>query len=368
MKRILYYIFIGLGVWLILFLGWEWWRSYPKVRLTPISFPESREARLDSLLSSSLSEFLIPGLAVGIIENEKVTYLKAFGFANLETKDSMSLQTHVPVASVSKIFTALAIANFALEHGISGDSLLNGILPEGQKLAEPFGQLSLRELLSHNSGISDPSGISSMLQNQEKRKLSNLPSLLKNPNPYRSTFAYADANFDLLGYLLEVTESKPFESLAKERVLLPAGMEKSLFVTTWPQDSFSIEGHQATFLWKRIQPKKLRLARSPSPSSGLVLTPMDLSKALLHLSRGSMGTFGDELEWLKSGGEIPNGFQKIELNKSSFMGHYGDQGGYSALLVYSEELDLAIFFVSNAEDKPDFRKSIAESILKIINP
>lgn len=368
MKRIFQYIFLGLGFWLILFLGWEWWGSYPKVRLTPISFPESREARIDSLLSASLSEYLIPGLAVGIIENEKVTYLKAFGFANLETKDTLTLQTHLPVASVSKVFTALSVANFALEQGISSDSLINGILPEGQKLAGPLAQLSLRDLLSHRSGITDQGGLGSILRNQEKRKLSNLPSLLKNPNPDKSMFAYADANFDLLGYLLEVTESKPFEILAKERVLLPAGMDKSLFVSTWPQDSFSVEGHQATFLWKRIQHKKLKLEQLPSPSSGLVLTPSDLSKALLHLSRGAMGTFGDELEWLKSGEEIPIGFQAIALNNSRFMGHYGDQGGYSALVVYSQELDLALFFVSNAEDKPDFRKSIAEAILKIIHP
>jgi hypothetical protein len=81
-----------------------------------------------------------------------------------------------------------------------------------------------------------------------------------------------------------------------------------------------------------------------------------------------MGTFSDELTWLKNGSETPAGFQKITLNHTEFLGHYGEHGGYSSLLIYSPGRDLALFLVSNAADQADFRNQISTELLKILNP
>lgn len=368
MKRTINYILLGLALWFLLFLGWEWWHSYPKVRLTPISFPKSKEAKLDSLISQNLPENLIPGLAVGIIENEKVTYLKAFGYQNLKTKDSLTLQSLIPVASVSKLFTALTLANFALEKGLTIDTSFNSILPRQQRLSAEFEKISLADLLNHTSGLTDQSSIRTLFSSKENRKLSNLPKILKSPNLENRNFNYADVNFDLIGFLLEALEEGTFEKMTKERTLLPSGMETSHFVVEWPSDSLFVSGYQQTFLWKRLEARALKFERFPSPSSGLVVTPDDLSKALLHLSRENMGIFGDELIWLKNGSAIPAGFQSIQLNNSNFIGHFGEQGGFSSLVIYSSELDLAFFLVSNARDNSDFRQKIAGKILKILIP
>lgn len=366
MKRTAKYILLGLAFWFLLFLGWEWWRSYPKVRATPISFPESTEARIDSLLSQCLTQFLIPGLAVGVIKNEKVTYLKAFGYENLKTKDSLSLQSLIPVASVSKLFTALTLANYGLEMGFGKDTKINAILPTELRLSPEYDKISLQDLLTHTSGIVDKRGLSTILKRSESKILGNLPSQLNPPNLENKQFQYADANFDLIGYLLEVLEKRPFEEIVKDRTLLTSGMEKSQYVTAWPHDSLSVSGYQRTFLWKRIEEKTLKLERFPSPSSGLILSAEELSKVLLHLSRENMGIFGDELDWLKGGDWSPSGFQSIRIHNSEFIGHFGEQGGYSSLVIYSADLNLAFFLISNAQDKPDFRKAIAEEVLKIM--
>lgn len=368
MNRKLKYSIWGLALWFLLFLGWEWWRSYPKVRLRPVSVPENKDERIDSLLTESLSQFLIPGLAVGIIENEKVTYLKAFGFENLKSKDTMTLQSILPVASVSKLFTALSLANFALEYGISIDTTFNSMLPKGKKLPDEFNEISLRELLNHTSGISDSRSLSSIISNAEKRKLSNLPTNLPKPDPEKTEYHYADLNFDLIGYFLEISSKTPFDELILENTLSVGGMERSRFVTELPGESETAHGYKQTFLWKRIEPRLFKLDHYPSPSSGLVLNPEDLAKALLHLSRGPMGAFSEELAWLQNESETPAGFQKITLNNIDFIGHFGEQGGFSSLVIYSPDMETALFLVSNAEDKYDFRKQISSEILKLLNP
>ncbi len=368
MKRAGKYSLLGLAFWFLLFLGWEWWGSYPKVRLAPISFPKSSDAKIDSLLIQSLTDYLIPGIAVGIILDEKVSYLKSFGFENLATKDTLTLQSLIPVASVSKLFTALTLANYGLENGFSVDTTVNSILPVGLKLSAEYDKISLSQLLNHTSGLADKRGLSNILIKNGSTDLGKLSYHLNTPNLENQQFQYADANFDLIGYLLEVLEERPFEEVAKERTLVAGAMKKSHFTTEWPMDTLSISGHQRTFLWKRMEEKALKLERFPSPSSGLLVTADDLSKVLLHLSRENMGIFGDELDWLKGKNEIPAGFQSIKINNSDFIGHFGGQGGFSSLVIYSSDLDLAFFLVSNAQDKSGFRTAIAEEILNIINP
>lgn len=368
MKRKAKYILIGLAFWFLLFLGWEWWGSYPKVRLTPISFTESEEAKIDSLLIQSLTDYLIPGMAVGIIQEEKVTYLKSFGFENLETKDSLTLQSLMPVASVSKIFTALTLANYGLEKELSLETAFNSILPAEKKLTAEYDQITLEDLLNHRSGLEDKRGLGNLFKFKLSNKLNDLPTQLRSPNLEKRGFQYADSNYDLIGYMLELLEAKPFEEIVKDRTLSAGGMEKSEFVTAWPIDALSISGYQRTFLWKRIEDKKLKLERFPSPSSGLVVSAEDLSNILLHISREKMGIFGDEIAWLKNEDNTPAGFQTIRINNSELIGHFGGQGGYSSLVLYSPDLDFAFFILTNSQDNSDFREAIAERILSIFHP
>lgn len=368
MKRFSKYLLSALGFWLVLFLGWEWWNSFPKVRWAPISFPETQSEKLDSVLVQSLSEYLIPGIAVGIIEEGKVTYLKAFGYENLETKDTLTLQSLLPVASVSKIFTALSLANYALETKIGLDSSVNSLLPQEKKLNTEFSEISLMDLLGHTSGLKIGLDINHLLPSGRNRPLQLLPKSLKTPDLEKKEFHYTDINFDLIGYLLETNTGVSFETLAQERILSQGGMKKSAFVTLLPDENSSLKGYQRTFLWKRLESRKLNFLHIPSPSSGLFVTGEDLSNFLHQLSRGEMGIFSEELAWLKNGSEIPAGFQEIRFDQSKFIGHFGGQGGFSSVLAYSPDLDISFFVISNGRDQSDFRYHISVEILKILNP
>ena len=368
MKRFSKYLFSALTFWLVLFLGWEWWNSFPKVRWTPISFPQSREEKIDSVLIQNLTQNMIPGVEVGIIEEGKVTYLKAFGFENLETKDSLSLHSLIPVASISKIFTALTLANYALEKGIEIDATVNSLLPQGKKLSPEFSKTTLFDLLSHTSGLKIGLDINHLLPSGKNRPLELLPKSLKTHKPEKKEYHYADINFDLIGYILENNAEIPFETLAKDRILSQGGMKESSFITQWPSENFSLSGYHKTFLWKRLESHKLNFQHLPSPASGIFVSAEDLSNFLHQLSRGEMGTFSDELDWLKNGSEMPAGFQEITFDQSNFIGHFGGQGGFSSVLAYSPDLEIAFFVVTNAHDQSDFRYQISLELLKILNP
>ncbi|WP_026950132.1 serine hydrolase domain-containing protein [Algoriphagus mannitolivorans] len=367
MNQKIKYLIYGLVFWFLLFLIWEWSVSYPKVRWSPVPFPTSAEEKIDSTLTQSLSEFLIPGMAVGVVQEGKITYLKAIGYRNLETKDTFELQSTIPVASVSKIFTSLCAANYFLNTDISLSSSIQEVLPGNTDIPEFLSTITLEQLLRHQSGLEDPGFFNRLFQKKSKRSLEKIYQKIHAPNSNHEGEHYADINFDLLGFILQTHSQTPFDSLAKEHILKKSGMPSSYFLKKWPEPENPMIGHGKTFFWKRIEPKIMELERLPSPSSGLLTTPEDLSMALIHLSRGNLSDLNPALTWLKGDQDTPAGFQKFTLKGMEFLGHFGAQAGYSSLFAFSKKDNSGFFILTNARDFSDHRIKIASTILEILD-
>lgn len=361
------YSIYGLVFWFLLFLIWEWSVSYPKVRWSPVPFPKTVEEKLDSTLVQSLSEFLIPGIAVGIVQEGKITYLKAKGYQNLETKDTFDLQTLIPVASVSKIFTALCAANYFHKNEIPISSSIHQILPNNPNIPKHLGPITLEQLLSHRSGLEDPGFLRQLFRRNSQRALENLLQQSNKPQTSREQENYADLNFDLIGLILQIHSQTPYDTLARKLTLQKAGMARSYFTRSWPKPEIPMVGNGKTFFWKRIEPKIMKLDRFPSPSSGLLSTPEDLSMALIHFCRGKLSDLNPEMAWLKGDKDTPVGFQKFNLEGKELLGHFGAQAGYSSLFAFSEDEKSGFFILTNARDFSDHRKKIASSILQILD-
>ena len=368
MNQKIKYSIYGLVFWFLLFLIWEWSASYPRVRWSPVPFPTNFEEKMDSTLIHGLSEFLIPGIAVGVVQEGKITYLKAIGYQNLETKDTFNLKTAIPVASVSKIFTALSVANYFSKNDIPISSSIQEILPNQNEIPDFLKPITLENLLQHQSGLEDAGFFRRLFQRKSKRNLNNLFQQVSPPKSKLEEKKYADINFDLLGLVIQLHSQTPFDSLVAELTLKKAGMSDSYFTRKWPEPDKPMIGTGKTFFWKRIEPKVMQLERFPSPSSGLLTTPEDLSMALIHFSRGSLSDLNSEMNWLKGDNEDPAGFQHFSIEEIEFLGHFGEQAGYSSLFAFSEVENSGFFILTNARDFSDHRIKIASSILKNFHP
>ena len=193
---------------------------------------------------------------------------------------------------------------------------------------------------------------------------------LTNPTKFQSdstSYNYADANYDLLGFLITRPDDFDLDSISKTHVFEPSGMVNSTFVSDWPIEENGLTGYQKAFIWKRIEPKRIKFSILPSPSSGLVTTTKDMSKALTHLLKGENGAYSEALSWLENEDGLPLGFQKIQISGKDWVGHFGGQAGYSSLLFYSRETDTGIFLFSNSRDEKGFRIEIANQVLSYIS-
>lgn len=370
MKLTFKLILVIFAILFLFFLGYEWWRSYPKLMLPVPMEAKSQAEKIDSILISTLNHYQLSGLSVGLVKNSEINYIHSIGYAFLEKKDSLTAQSNINIASLSKIFTALLIARQFSERGITLSSSLNELSPDLVKKYPRLDKLTLGEILSHQSGLRDRKSIASFLNLNKKSDLKTyVEKELSRKKVYSDSKdkTYADLNFELLGYLLEEVSGRPFDELMNDFLSNEMGMMQSYFLKSEKDTLPPIQGYQKTWIWKRFKENPFRSPVTPYPSSGMISTAEDLTKALIQLSRGSLGRLQPELEWLNNlNNNKIAGFQLIPFEEKVYLGHFGAQNGFSALLVVDPENGEGLVILSNTRDEREFRITLAKQLIPFL--
>jgi beta-lactamase class C len=165
----------------------------------------------------------IPGAVVEVYSNGKTTsyYL---GYADKQAKTPMTADTIFEIASLTKIFTTVLLAD-QMKSGTM--RLTDPVVPyvpdipasSNNKLA----QIKLGNLATHTSGFpfNVPKSINS------RKKLATFLSRWKNPTTVGSSWLYSNVNMGLIGYSLEKQTQKSIYELYAEKIFRPLGMHSS---------------------------------------------------------------------------------------------------------------------------------------------
>ena len=108
-------------------------------------------ARVDSVFSA-IDGTARPGCALGVSRNGELVYQRGYGMANLETGTAITPASIFHVASISKQFTAMAVALLAQDGKLSLDDDIRKYLPE---IPDYGHRITLANLIRHTSGIRD---------------------------------------------------------------------------------------------------------------------------------------------------------------------------------------------------------------------
>ncbi|MBN2394651.1 MAG: serine hydrolase, partial [Anaerolineae bacterium] len=93
-----------------------------------------------------------PGCVLAVIKDGEIIYQQGYGLANLEHNMPMMPSTVFNVGSMSKQFTAFAIALLEARGALSFDDDMRKYLPEMHDFGEP---ITIRHLIHHTSGLRD---------------------------------------------------------------------------------------------------------------------------------------------------------------------------------------------------------------------
>src|SRR6202023_735803 len=110
-------------------------------------------AAIDRYVQDQVNEARIPGLALGIVHGAEVAHVRGFGRADSGGRP-VTPQTPFIIGSISKSFTALAVAQLAEAGKVNLDASVQRYVPEFRLAdAQRSAEITVRQLLNQTSGI-----------------------------------------------------------------------------------------------------------------------------------------------------------------------------------------------------------------------
>src|SRR5229473_5627984 len=108
---------------------------------------------LEPFIEHELREKELPAISVALVDDQQVVWARGFGFADPEKKIPATAQTVYRVGSVSKLFTDIGVMQLVERGELKLDAPITDYLPDFQP-GNPFHKpITLRELMSHRSGL-----------------------------------------------------------------------------------------------------------------------------------------------------------------------------------------------------------------------
>ena len=156
-------------------------------------------ARMDAYLAANFPRAGAPGLAVAVVDAGGVRYLRTFG-------DCPDADAPFVVGSLSKSFTAVAVMQLVEQGAVDLDAPASRYAP-GYDVPD---EVTVRSLLNQTSGFGAYDSLAEAADGELGETF--------------GTFSYANANYDLLGRVVEGASGEDYARYLDEHVLEPLGM------------------------------------------------------------------------------------------------------------------------------------------------
>jgi len=207
---------------------WPQEESSQKV-VIPASFTEAKAVQLcgqlDSIFTYLHKKRGFNGTVL-VTKYDQVIYKNAFGYADFYHKDPLGTQTAFQLASVSKQFTAMAIMMLKEEGKLNYDDSVQQYLP-----AFPYKGITVRQLLTHRSGLPNYTYFSDKLWPSRKLPMTNEdvvnlmvqhhPKIFYKPDTH---FDYSNTGYALLASIVTEASGVPFTTYLQEHIFEPLQM------------------------------------------------------------------------------------------------------------------------------------------------
>lgn len=314
----------------------------------------TRADAVDEYVKAEMAKRHIPGVAVAVIRDGKVTKAAGYGLANVELNVPASPQTVFQIQSITKTFTSTAILMLMEEGKLDLED------PVGKHLEgtpDSWKPITLRHLLSHTSGIKDfinePTASLRIDVTEEEVLKATAPRPL-NFAPGEK-YAYSNTNYHLLAMIIRKLTGKSYGDFLKERIFVPLGMTDTRIVSL----KALIANRASGYVWNG---RELRNGDYIAESilgyggGGIVSTVADMAKWATALDGERLLKKSTvEKAWkpqkLNGGGESNYGlgWGLGSVNGRRWVGHSGAHAtGFTSSLVKYRDDGLAVVVLTNA--------------------
>ena len=350
------------------------------VHLTAAQTQIAKESSIDSIIEKKMSESGTVGLGAAIIVDKKVVWIKAYGYADKDNKVLFTPNTIINIGSISKTFTGVSLMQAVEDGRVSLDEDINKYLPF--KVINPFlpnEKITLRNLSTHTSGITDRSPIYEKAYHYGADSPEPLGEFLKNyfkpngkyyskdnflnvkPGTYRE---YSNIAAALAGYIVEIRTGEKLNNYSKRRIFKPLKMND----TGWFLSEIKLANHSKLYNKKGDLTKPVQLyGLTTYPDGGVRTSVSDLSKFFICLLNGGAyegarilkeKSVEEMLKFQYTALNKPENIELNEINSGIFwatkrnvlrVGHAGTDPGIRTEMLSDLRQEVAVILFVNTE-------------------
>jgi CubicO group peptidase (beta-lactamase class C family) len=324
-------------------------------------------AAIDSLRAKLLADVAadnVGGITAGVVIGDSLVWAEGFGFADRDLKTPAAVGTLYRIGSISKTFTATALAQLVQHGRVKLDDPVENHLPQVRNFADAragAAAITFRQLASHTAGlIREPrlqGAASGPIAQWEEKILASIPTTSYDTLP-GSRYSYSNIGYGVLGLAISRTVSVPFMQLVEREVFRPLGMNNSTFVVSAEQQHLLSKGYAngAGGNMDAATPAREHLGRGYKvPNGGIYSSVGDLARFI----GGLTGAYGDAIlnaehrslmvtrQTPASGAGYGLGLSLQTVRGVTIAGHGGSVSGYTAHMAFEPQSGVGVILLRN---------------------
>ena len=334
---------------------------------------------LSQYIEWELADKAIPGLSIALVEGSQLVWASGFGTSDPETGLPATAETVYRVGSVSKLFTDIGVMQLVERGQLDLDLPVRNYLPEFHP-HNPFGgDITLRQLMSHRSGLVREPPVGHYFDAGSPSLAATVASLNETTLVYppESRIKYSNAAIAVVGFVLEKLSGKPFATYLENAVLDPIGMEESTFVPNDTTDRKLAKALMWSYDGRSFPAPTFELGMAPAGS--MYSSVYELCDFMQMLFRQGTGTAGpvlrpetlDEMftpQFAEPGTEsgFGLGFSIGEIDGRRSLGHGGAIYGFATSLKVLPETQLGCVVIANMDVVNSVTGRIVDHALRML--
>jgi CubicO group peptidase (beta-lactamase class C family) len=342
---------------------------------------EQNSQRVEAIVAERLKAIGAPGVAIAVVHEGRTELAKGYGLASVEFGVAADQDTLFQLASISKIFTGVAVVRLAKAGKFSLEDPIGKYLHD---LPADWARTPIKNLLNHTSGLPDyfggPEYFAAALDDKLDSFDAALALALEKPRefPLGDHWSYNQTGYALVGKLIEVTTGSSFERYLLDNVIRPAGMRTAAYTgANGPAISKlnpTIYGRNADGAYVRCVPRCLLIyAPAIYPAGGLNASASDMARLLIHvdkdlnsLSRAWAKQYQATVRFgsFEPGWRYGLGFVILDVDGHLAVGHGGGQGFAWLLLFPEDRLGVAVMTNLDGQHALPLAQDIAKVYLQ----
>jgi CubicO group peptidase (beta-lactamase class C family) len=203
---------------------------------------------LEAYIQQGMQTFDCPGLAIGIVADDRLVYGQGFGVRNKSSAVPIDTRTLFQIGSTTKAFLAATIALMVDRGKLRWDDRITDLYPEFQ-LQDPWVTREFRvfDLLAQRSGlppeVNDALGLFGYSETDLIRSLRFVAPI----SSFRSTFSYTNITHLLAGRIVaRAAGASDWNAVLQKEILDPLGMNETSYTAAAMQSS---SDHATGYRW-----------------------------------------------------------------------------------------------------------------------